>query len=84
MSLQVAAISRSFQLRSHYFVEDLTAAFEAGVVVVFADFTDVNEVKGMSARKAGQGTKASPRVKCPRDRDACFLILGNCQMLPTR
>ena len=41
----------------HFFVEGLTAAFEAG---------DLNEVKASSARKAGQVTKASPYEMVPR------------------
>ena len=38
----------------------------------------------MSARKAGRPDEDLTSLKWCRDRDACFLILGNLQMLPTR
>jgi hypothetical protein len=34
-------------------VEGLTAAFEAGELQFFADLTDLNEAKTLSAREAG-------------------------------
>jgi hypothetical protein len=36
-----------------FFVEGLTAAFEAGELQFFADLTDLNEAKTLSAREAG-------------------------------
>jgi hypothetical protein len=47
-------------------VEGLTAAFEAGEWQFFADLTDLNDVKVLSARKAGQATKASSHEVVPR------------------
>jgi hypothetical protein len=47
-------------------VEGLIAAFEAGELQLFADLTDLNEAKALSACKAGQATKASPYEMAPR------------------
>ena len=53
-----------------FFVEGLTAAFDAGELYIFADLAYLNEVKALSARKAGQVTKASPYEMVPRSRRA--------------
>jgi hypothetical protein len=65
VSLQLATISRSFQLW-RFFVEGLTAELKAGELQFFADLTDLNGVKALLAGKAGQATTASFCETVPR------------------